>query len=69
MKYLDSLQDDLAQQVEIRKGSKKVHIETPHFEFNVTTQGLPKNNLLKFVSFVHSYIREIRDKIGIIDHE
>ncbi|PXF61327.1 MAG: hypothetical protein C4B59_05085 [Candidatus Methanogaster sp.] len=34
MKYLDSLQDDLAQQVEIRKGSKKVHIKTPHFEFD-----------------------------------
>ena len=33
-KYLDSLQDDMAQQVEIRKGSKKVHIKTPHFEFN-----------------------------------
>ena len=33
-KYLDSLQDDLAQQVEIRKGSKKVHIKTPHFEFD-----------------------------------
>jgi len=33
-KYLDSLQDDMAQQVEIRKGSKKIHIKTPHFEFN-----------------------------------
>ncbi|RZB28906.1 MAG: hypothetical protein AEth_01510 [Candidatus Argoarchaeum ethanivorans] len=33
-KYLDSLQDNLAQQVEIRKGSKKVHIKTPHFEFD-----------------------------------
>ena len=33
-KYLDSLQDSMAQQVEIRKGSKKVHIKTPHFEFN-----------------------------------
>jgi len=33
-KYLDSLQDDMAQQVEIRKGSKKVHIKTPHFEFD-----------------------------------
>ncbi len=33
-KYLDSLQDAMAQQVEIRKGSKKVHIKTPHFEFN-----------------------------------
>ena len=33
-KYLDSLQDDLAQQVEIRKESKKVHIKTPHFEFD-----------------------------------
>ncbi|MEA1944201.1 MAG: hypothetical protein U9N07_02510 [Euryarchaeota archaeon] len=33
-KYLDSLQDDLAQQVKIRKGSKKVHIKTPHFEFD-----------------------------------
>jgi len=32
-KYLDSLQDDLAQHVEIRKGSKKVRIKTPHFEF------------------------------------
>ena len=33
-KYFDSLQDDMAQQVEIRKGSKKIHIKTPHFEFN-----------------------------------
>jgi hypothetical protein len=33
-KYLDSLQDDMAQQAKIRKGSKKVHIRTPHFEFN-----------------------------------
>ncbi|GEM_PF-1638886 len=33
-KYLDSLQDDLAQQAKVRKGSKKVHIKTPHFEFN-----------------------------------
>ena len=33
-KYLDSLQDDLAQQAKIRKGSKKVHIRTPHFEFD-----------------------------------
>ncbi len=33
-KYLDSLQDDMAQQVEVRKGSKKVQIKTPHFEFN-----------------------------------
>jgi hypothetical protein len=32
-KYLDSLQDDLAQQAKMRKGSKKVHIKTPHFEF------------------------------------
>jgi len=31
--YLDSLQDDLAQKVEIRKESKKVHIKTSHFEF------------------------------------
>ncbi len=33
-KYLDGLQEDLAQQVRIRKGSKKVHIKTPHFEFD-----------------------------------
>ena len=33
-KYLDSLQDDMAQQVEIRNGGKKVHIKTPHFEFD-----------------------------------
>ncbi len=33
-KYIGSLQDDMAQQVEIRKGSKKVHIKTPHFEFD-----------------------------------
>jgi hypothetical protein len=24
----------MAQQAKIRKGSKKVHIRTPHFEFN-----------------------------------
>ncbi len=34
MKYLDSLQDDMAQQVKMRKGSKKIHIKTPHFEFD-----------------------------------
>nr|QNO49982.1 hypothetical protein CAGMOKBG_00002 [Methanosarcinales archaeon ANME-2c ERB4] len=33
-KYLDSLQDDMAQQAKVRKGSKKIHIKTPHFEFN-----------------------------------
>lgn len=33
-KYLASLQDDMAQHVEVRKGSKKVKIKTPHFEFN-----------------------------------
>jgi len=33
-KYLDGLQDDLAQQAKVRKGSKKVHIRTPHFEFD-----------------------------------
>ena len=34
MKYLDSLQDDMAQQAKVRKGSKKIHIKTPHFEFD-----------------------------------
>ena len=34
MKYLDSLQDDMAQQAKMRKGSKKIHIKTPHFEFD-----------------------------------
>ena len=34
MKYLNSLQDDMAQQAEMRKGSKKIHIKTPHFEFD-----------------------------------
>ncbi|MEA1894083.1 MAG: hypothetical protein U9N36_02570, partial [Euryarchaeota archaeon] len=33
-KYLYSLQDDMAQQAKVRKGSKKIHIKTPHFEFN-----------------------------------
>ena len=33
-KYLDSLQDDMIGQVDERKGSKKVHIKTPHFEFD-----------------------------------
>ena len=33
-KYLDSLQDDLAQRAKMRKGSKKVRIRTHHFEFN-----------------------------------
>ena len=33
-KYLDSLQADLMGQVDERKGSKKVHIKTPHFEFD-----------------------------------
>jgi len=32
-KYLDSLQDNMIGQVDERKGSKKVHIKTPHFEF------------------------------------
>jgi len=34
MKYLNSLQDDMAQQARMRKGSKKIHIKTPHFEFD-----------------------------------
>jgi len=34
MKYLNSLQDDMAQQAKMRKGSKKIHIKTPHFEFD-----------------------------------
>ncbi len=34
VKYLESLQYDLSQQVDIRKGSKKVPIKTPHFEFD-----------------------------------
>ena len=34
MKYLDSLQEDMAQQAKVRKGSKKIHIKTPHFEFD-----------------------------------
>nr|CBH38623.1 hypothetical protein BSM_21000 [uncultured archaeon] len=33
-KYLESLQDDMIGQVDERKGSKKVHIKTPHFEFD-----------------------------------
>jgi hypothetical protein len=33
-KYLDSLQDNMILQVDERKGSKKVHIKTPHFEFD-----------------------------------
>ena len=33
-KYLDSLQDDMAQYVNTRKGSKNVHIKTHHFEFD-----------------------------------
>ena len=33
-KYFSSLQDDLAQQVHVKKGSKKVHIKTAHFEFD-----------------------------------
>ena len=34
IKYLESLQADLSQQVDVRKGSKKVHIKTPDFEFD-----------------------------------
>ena len=34
IKYLESLQYDLSQKVDARKGSKKVHIKTPHFEFD-----------------------------------
>ena len=33
-RYLDSLQDEMIGQVDERKGSKKVHIKTPHFEFD-----------------------------------
>ena len=32
-KYLEDLQNEMAQQVRSRKGSKKIHIKTPHFEF------------------------------------
>lgn len=34
VKYLESLQVDLSQKVDVRKGSKKVQIKTPHFEFD-----------------------------------
>ncbi|MDP2845430.1 MAG: hypothetical protein Q8N79_05065 [Candidatus Methanoperedens sp.] len=34
IKYLTSLQKDLSQQVDTRKGSKKIHIKTSHFEFD-----------------------------------
>ena len=34
IKYLESLQVDLSQKVGVGKGSKKVHIKTPHFEFD-----------------------------------
>ena len=33
-KYLESLQNEVAQKTPRRKGSKKVHIKTPHFEFD-----------------------------------
>ena len=33
-KYLDSLQDDMVQHVNAKKGSKNVHIKTHHFEFD-----------------------------------
>jgi hypothetical protein len=33
-KYLDSLQDDMGQHVNAKKGSKNVHIKTHHFEFD-----------------------------------
>jgi len=33
-KYLESLQDELAQNATKREGSKKVHIKTSHFEFD-----------------------------------
>jgi len=33
-KYLDSLQDDMAQYVNVRMGRKNVHIKTHHFEFD-----------------------------------
>ena len=33
-KYLDSLQDDMAQHVNTRNGSKNVHIKTHHFDFD-----------------------------------
>ncbi len=34
IKYLHSLQDDMAQYVNSRKGSKNVQIKTHHFEFD-----------------------------------
>ena len=34
IKYLESLQNDLSQKVDARKGSKKVHIKTSLFEFD-----------------------------------
>jgi hypothetical protein len=33
-KYLDSLQDEMAQYVNTKMGSKNVHIKTHHFEFD-----------------------------------
>jgi hypothetical protein len=34
MKYLDSLQDDMAQQAKVRKGGKKYTSKHPNFEFD-----------------------------------
>lgn len=34
IKYLESLQNDLSQKADVKKGSRKVHIKTTHFEFD-----------------------------------
>ena len=34
IKYLESLQEDLSQKVDAKKGSKRVHIKTTLFEFD-----------------------------------
>ena len=42
-KYLDSLQNDVAQHVNARKGSKNVHIKTHHFEFDFQAKRTPND--------------------------
>ena len=36
--YLNSLQDDMAKQMPRKKGSKKIHIKTTTFEFDINAK-------------------------------
>ena len=67
-KYLASLQDGLAQQVEIRKGSKKVRVKIPHFEFDFHAKRTLDETRKNVHSTLFQYFRNYRVPNTIPSH-